>query len=499
MPLFVFIVFLCLGLGLRQGALMDPDTGWHIAAGDLIRELGRIPETDPWSYTAQDHPWYNISWAYDVALSLLHQAGGLPAVVVATVILWALAVTATGAIALKSSQSVIAAAAATALAGFVLLPGMLARPQTVSYLIALGFYAILRFGGPKALWLLPLLALVWANAHGAFLAGFVIIGTFFIEAAVAGRRRRAATLVVVGALCAAASLVNPYGWGIIHAVQLTMDSAMRDVLLEWRPADVSTLNRATMLVGALVLLSALYERRIPLADKILACFWLAVGLSAVRMLHFAAILGAPYFAQALALRLERSPVGAFVAGRDRTYIEDLKRPVVRYALGLAGVALAVAAFAPPVQRALADGTGFASMPDHLAPDAAIDFAKAYYPHARLHARYGFGGYLVYRERGATPVFVDGRADTAYPRDVLEDAVSIGFMDPRRDFDADSEAAWRALVERYAIDGFLTSSGTRLDAHLARSAEWTRVYQDDAATLFIRSDLARETERPLPTQ
>lgn len=489
MPFLVFIAFLCIGLALRQGALMDPDTGWHIAAGDLIRELGRLPETDPWSYTAQDQTWYNISWAYDVALSLLHQAGGLSAVVVATIVLWALAVAATGAIALKSSQSVIAGALTTALAGVVLLPGMLARPQVVSYLMALAFYAILRFGGPKTLWLLPMLTLVWANVHGAFLAGLIIMGMFFIEAVAAGRRRRAGALIAVGGLCAAAALINPYGWWIIEANQLTMNSAVRDVLLEWRRADFSTLNNATILVAAFILLSALYERRIPLADKLLAVFWLAAGLSSARMLHFAAILGAPYIAQAAALRLKDLPVvGAFVAGRDRAYADDLKRPAMRCALGLAGVALAVAAFAPPVQRALAGREPFVAMPVRVAPDAAIDFAKTRYPGARLYAEYGFGAYLIYRERGAVPVFVDGRADTAYPRQVLKDALVLAFLGPDRPRDAEGEAAWRALAAKYEIQGFLTSNRTRLHFYLSVTPAWTAVYNGETATLFMRSDL-----------
>lgn len=490
MPIFVFIAFLCLGIALRQGALMDPDTGWHIAAGDLIRELGRLPAHDPWSYTAQDQAWYNISWGFDVAISVLHGLGGLPAVVVATALLYALAVALTSALALKTSQSVIAAALITVLVGYVLLPGMLARPQIVSYLLAPTFYAILRFGGQKTLWLLPVLIMIWANVHGAFLAGFVIIGMFFIEAVTKGDRRRAARLLAAGALCSAAALVNPYGWRVLEAVQLTMNSAMRDVLMEWRPADFSTLNSATLLTAAVILLSAIYERRIPLADKMLACFWLAIGLSSARMLHFAAILSAPYLAQALALRLKASPIAALIERRDCAYRADLARAPVRYALGLVGVAVAGAAFTAPAQRALDGGAGFATAPEHIAPDAALDFVNAHYAGVRLYTRYGFGGYLIYRERGAIPVFVDGRADTAYPREVLKDAVTIGLLDRSRTMNAESEASWRALVARYGIEGFLAKKDAALDAYLSRTPEWAKVYEDEFATLFIHSAMTR---------
>jgi hypothetical protein len=42
------------------------DLGWHLAAGDLIRDRGNIPFQDPWSFTIEDKQWYNLSWLWDV-------------------------------------------------------------------------------------------------------------------------------------------------------------------------------------------------------------------------------------------------------------------------------------------------------------------------------------------------------------------------------------------------------------------------------------------------
>ncbi|MEA2831325.1 MAG: hypothetical protein QOF22_2073, partial [Bradyrhizobium sp.] len=42
------------------------DLGWHLAAGDLIRDRGNIPFQDPWSFTLGDKQWYNLSWLWDV-------------------------------------------------------------------------------------------------------------------------------------------------------------------------------------------------------------------------------------------------------------------------------------------------------------------------------------------------------------------------------------------------------------------------------------------------
>src|ERR1700710_3155268 len=49
------------------------DLGWHLAAGDLIRDRGNIPFQDPWSFTLEDKRWYNLSWLWDVIASVLFQ------------------------------------------------------------------------------------------------------------------------------------------------------------------------------------------------------------------------------------------------------------------------------------------------------------------------------------------------------------------------------------------------------------------------------------------
>lgn len=488
MPFLLFIAFFCLGIALRHGALMDPDTGWHIAAGDLIRETGALPETDPWSHTAGDHVWYNISWAYDVALSFIHQAGGLSSVVIFSVTLYALAVAGMGAVALKSSKSIIAALLTTTLLGFVLLPGMLARPQGVSFLLILGAYAVLRFGGTRSLWLLPILTVLWANIHGSFLIIFVMLAAFFAEAIAGGRSPRAIRLAGAGVFCAGAVLLNPYGAEIIEAVRMTMGSAMKDVLMEWRPAALQGVSAVTLFLAFFVLVSALFKRSIPLADKLLACFWLAMGLSSMRMMQVAALLSAPYLAQGLALRLRQAPFGRMIEQKDESYGKDLARPVVTGVLSIMCALLAVSAFAPAVQRTVAgNAKDFVSFPSRHTPDGALDFIARELPGIRIYNTYDFGGYMIYRERGATPVFVDGRADTAYPREVLADAVVLGSMRSWRIGRRSAPEDWAEVADKYRLDGFLIRPRGRRYEALRASADWKRVYCDETAVIFMRAD------------
>src|SRR5260370_42402942 len=54
------------GLG---SLLSDADTGWHIRAGELILQTGRVPVTDPFSFSRPQQPWFASEWRADVVFA----------------------------------------------------------------------------------------------------------------------------------------------------------------------------------------------------------------------------------------------------------------------------------------------------------------------------------------------------------------------------------------------------------------------------------------------
>src|SRR5947207_8819268 len=73
--IYIFVIsFACVYYLVNAPVLIGHyDLGWHLAAGDLIRDQGNIPFHDPWSFTSGDRQWYNVSWLWDVIASLLFQ------------------------------------------------------------------------------------------------------------------------------------------------------------------------------------------------------------------------------------------------------------------------------------------------------------------------------------------------------------------------------------------------------------------------------------------
>ena len=73
--LHIFLIsFACLYyIGNAQLLFFHFDLGWHLAAGDLIRESASVPFQDPWSFTLADKQWYNLSWLWDALASIVFQ------------------------------------------------------------------------------------------------------------------------------------------------------------------------------------------------------------------------------------------------------------------------------------------------------------------------------------------------------------------------------------------------------------------------------------------
>ena len=73
--IYIFVIsFACVYYVANAPVLLGHyDLGWHLAAGDLIRDRGNIPFQDPWSFTLGDKQWYNLSWLWDVIASVLFQ------------------------------------------------------------------------------------------------------------------------------------------------------------------------------------------------------------------------------------------------------------------------------------------------------------------------------------------------------------------------------------------------------------------------------------------
>ncbi len=451
-------------LGLFSTELADTDAWWHLASGRYIAQTRRLPTPDPFAYTtavARDaYPGeaatrhFNLTheWLAQLSMYGFEAAGGMGAVVLWKALLLTLLCAAVGWTAARRTGSLLWGVAAALGAAALAIEFAHDRPSILSYVFTAVFLAICERG--RRLWLLPALALVWANCHGGFFLGWVILGAYTVEALVRRTADRwrwlAASLATI-----AISGVNPNGFGALEAVLRYRQSPLQASLMEWMPPSLwgSPYAFDLLLYGA-ALAMVLSWRRVRPADWLLAGAFAAASLTAFRneMLIgvLAPILIADYF--------------------------PWKRRLPRAAYYALAAALTVGLI-------WGAGTGrFFQLraAEWRFPAEATRFLREHGIRGPLFNTYEYGGFLIWQ---GEPVFIDGRA---LSEQVFQDYRLILGSPP-------GDAARSRTLERYGVatilvNGFEYNSGVLYPLVPALTMEpgWHLIYEDPQAMIFVRN-------------
>jgi len=101
------------------------------------------------------------------------------------------------------------------------------------------------------------------------------------------------------------------------------------------------------------------------------------------------------------------------------------------------------------------------------------------PDARLLNHWNAGGLLIFYTRGAVPLFVDGRAATAYPDDLLRDYFALV------EWNID-EAAWDTAIAKYGIDTVLwVRAHEPLRHFLVDKRGWREQYAGTYESIYVK--------------
>jgi hypothetical protein len=444
------------------------DLGWHLAAGDLIRDRGNIPFQDPWSFTLGDKQWYNLSWLWDVIASVLFQYTKFNGLIFFVVACGAVLVGYLTSVCLSSGASAIAVsisvfAACLLYPTFATAPNiyLAASPNTFTMLFCVVFYAECLKG--TRCFLLPVVMALWANLHGGFLLGFLIIGIFFGAALL---RRDWANLKIysfAGVGCLIAIFITPLGWHIYGGLAATLGHFVQANITEWQsyylnmtmPGSIPGILYTLIFIG----LELRYRgsRPIPLESRLLSWLFLFLGLYQFRYMSFFFIFSTIPFALHI----------------DRLLPKDLNNFLVQKSLLAAGIIGACAL--PLTFMQVKPALGF---PEMLSEQDAR-YLQTHFSHARLLNHWNAGGLLIFHTRGAVPVFVDGRGATAYPDALLRDYFKLV------EWEID-ETAWDTVLEKYQIDTVLwVKAHEQLRRFLVDKRGWKEEYAGVHESIYVK--------------
>jgi hypothetical protein len=447
-------------LGLFSTEIADPDFWWHLKTGQYIVTRHRLPVPDPFAYTtasaapvssgeaATRHFNLTHEWLAQAVWYLVYSVGGFGAVVLWKALLLTILCALTGWMAWRRTGSALWGLAAALAAAALAMEFDRDRPGILSYVFTAAFLAI--FESRRRLWLLPVLAIVWANCHGGFFLGWIVCGAYAAES-LWRRAPDTRRVLLMGGLAAVLSGLNPNGYAALATVLRYRQSPLQSTLIEWSRADLWGPPYAfdLLLYGAALAL-LLSWRRVRPADWILFAAFAGAAITAFRNEMLIGLL-APVLIAAYFPWKRRLPAPAHWAA----------------ALLLAG--------------GLAWGCARGSLFQlHAAewrfPAGAAAFLTEHPIAAPLFNTYEYGGYLIWKDQR---VFIDGRA---LSESVFQDYRTILAAPP-------NEPARAALLARYGIglivvNAFEYNAGTLYPLVLALP-DWKLVYEDPQALVLVR--------------
>lgn len=472
LPLWVGLAVYVLLLAAGNALLNDPDTLWQITVGQWILDHHTVPIIDVYSFTMRGAPWISTEWLAQVMYAAAYDRVGWAG----PVMLAALSIAATFALftrylaaRLSGTATLVFASAALAL----MAPHLLARPHVLAMLPM-----VLWIGGlitaadrreAPSFRLLPWMAL-WANLHGSFVFGLMMVGPIGLDAVLTAERSARKALVmrwaVFGSAALLASFCTPYGWDVLLASAKILDlGAALPLIVEWRPQDFGHVGvfELCLLLGVGLLL---YRGvKLPPMRVMMLLGLLHMALSHSRGADILALVAPLVVAAPLASQIGAAELSAAegMAPRSRVLLACL------CAVILAGTALLVSlhSYAPNPRAA---------------PAAAVAVLKKLKV-TRVFNDYDFGGYLI--ASGIAP-FIDGRTELYGEKFFVDYSAASDLKDPDKLFH---------LLDRYRIQATLLRTQSPANKLLDHVDGWQTVYSDNIATIHVRKPGAKHTREP----
>ncbi len=451
---------------------LDGDLGRHISVGNYIIKNASIPRTDIFSHTMTGQPLTPHEWLAQVFFALAHRILGLPGVVLLT----ALVISSTFTIVFYESQArskaPIVSLGITILAVAAASLHWLARPHVFTF-IFLAIWSLLlervRHEKFAPLWAFGLLMLVWANTHGAFIAGFVTWGAYLGgELFEAWKTRnwagsRLKSWGMIGLISFVATLLNPVGihlWGT--SISFVSNHYLVSHTQEYLPPDFH--NPGTwpflLLIAFSIWMIGNKKKTLPVAHSLLLTGWMILGLYSARNIPLFAIIAAPILSETAANNLVNS--------RWKTIEDNLRktdqslRGATWITIGILG---AILLMSTPAMRTYDrfDATVF--------PVEALNWLEQHPQRGNVFNYFPWGGYLLYRQWPETLVFIDGQTDF-YGESLTREYEHV----------INATQGWKAIMNKYQIEWAIIPSTSNLTSTLSDDG-WETLYEDKTAVVL----------------
>lgn len=476
LPRFQDIIFVCILIAsMLYGPKLfnlDGDLGRHITIGDYILANKTIPTHDIFSHTRFGQPMTPHEWLAQVIFALGHKVLSLGGAVLITAIIIACSFVLVYQDSRQRSNMPFLSLGFTVLAAAASSVHWLARPHIFTFLyLAIWTYCLENIQRNKKIpvWVFGIIMLLWANTHGAFIAGFVVWGAYItghiLESLIQNRQHetKLRAWLYIGFLAFIATLINPDGihlWGTSFG--FISNTYLVSHTQEYLPANFYLPGTWPFLaiISLSILILYLKNHHLLISHGLLLTGWTVMGLYSARNIPLYAIIVTPILTEASAKLL----LG--------TSWESIEINLLKIENSIRGMLWPILSIGLAIFLLRNQGLqAYNTYDPSIFPVKAVDWLIENPQEGRIFNQFTWGGYLLYREWPDQLVFIDGQTDfygEALTRE-YERVISVS-------------DGWENVLIKYDVDWVIIPSDSILADKLAQQ-RWQELYRDAIAVIL----------------
>lgn len=502
----------------------DLDFWWHLKQGQLIYETRGIPEKDYFAYTtyipetiskigkgevaptelpAENTNWYwpttiKRNWLSHLIFYLVYLLGGFIGIGILKSTIFVFTYLVLYLTMLKRGAGYLSSFLVLCLVAYIGIDFNYTRPQIFSFLLfSCTLYILYDFRkGGKGIYFLPLIMLIWANLHGGFILGVLLIFTFSftellkyllknrfgilkISSLNKGELKRLGLVLCISIL---ASLINPNGYKPFlfpfiqeRSLFTTIEEYHRPMLYEYHAYWF-------MLIIVIIFIIILIKmKRLDLTELFLLVILTLPSLKSIRYIIFFALGSGVFLAHSM------THVGIQLKGWNpfKKLLDKPKFSRINMKSFLP-LLLAVLSLIALIKISISGEVLNFDMREKRYPSGAVEFIQKNNIPGNMFNLYNWGGYLVWHLYPDYKVFFYGQAlnETAFfhYNQILK--ASNG-TDPNMPL-------WKRLLTAYNVNFILTSAVSSsgniipLVDMLYESSDWELIYADGKSMIFLKA-------------
>ncbi|WP_437187697.1 hypothetical protein SH668x_001103 [Planctomicrobium sp. SH668] len=334
---------------------------------------------------------------------------------------------------------------------------------------------------------LPIVFTAWANLHGSFIVGFLLMGAFVVGRATDLYRHSRSWKIVISdrtlrgmvlatQLSLAAVLLNPYGLAIYGEIFAVSRHPNLETLIEWDPLTLRMKQGQAALVIALTLV-ALYRvspRRVTAREVLLLCGFGIGMLWHSRMILWWSPVAAYY-------------IGLHAAATFQKWWGTSDKPVKTggvwtvASLGIIWIAFAYTPFGIEVIHGRPKDAKAVEKRLHAAvsrstPIEIADYLNRNPPVGMVFNTYEWGDYLLWAGPKGMQIFANSHAHLI-PEEIWSDYHAISRLGVN----------WEDRLNRYSVNTVVVDQRSRGDLikALEKLTTWKKSYSDAKGAVFKR--------------